>query len=77
MKATLLMVKKNAWWIFYDNMERVILKCQFKNNIKNGYCLTYKNEKLVLTSKYISGKKTKEWTSIKAFKKENNLLDLQ
>ena len=68
---------KANWWLFYDDMEKINHKCQLKNNQKNGYCLMYKNEKLVSAAKFKAGKKIKEWTNLKAFKKENNLLDLQ
>ena len=69
--------EKVNWWLFYDNFEKINHKCQQKHNQKNGYCLIYKNEKLVSAAKFKSGKKIKEWTDLKSFKKENNLLDLQ
>lgn len=69
--------KKNKWWLFYDSMVTIIYKCQLKNNKKNGYCLMYKNNKLVSAKNYKPGKQLKEWTDFKAFKKENNLKDLQ
>ncbi|WP_233783183.1 toxin-antitoxin system YwqK family antitoxin [Flavivirga eckloniae] len=69
--------KKNNWWLFYDDMEKINHKCQLKNNQKNGYCLMYKNEKLVSARKYKDGKKIKEWTDFKSFRKENKLSDLQ
>ena len=69
--------EKSNWWLFYDDLEKVNHKCQLKHNVKNGYCLMYKNEKLVSAAKFKAGKKIKEWTDLKAFKKENNLLDLQ
>lgn len=69
--------EKAKWWLFYDDMEKINHKCQLKFNKKNGYCLMYKNEKLISAAKYKAGKKLKEWTNLKAFKKENNLLDLQ
>tara|TARA_R110002049_G_scaffold122465_2_gene277297 strand:+ start:7437 stop:7613 length:177 start_codon:yes stop_codon:yes gene_type:complete len=58
-------------------MEKANHKCQLENNQKNGYCLMYKNEKIVSAAKYKSEKKIKTWTNFKAFRKENNLLDLQ
>ncbi|MDD7886910.1 toxin-antitoxin system YwqK family antitoxin [Flavivirga sp. 57AJ16] len=69
--------KKNNWWLFYNDMEKIDHKCQLKDNQKNGYCLMYKNEKLVSAKKYKAGKKIKEWTDYKSFKKENKLSDLQ
>ncbi|MFV9550010.1 hypothetical protein [Algibacter sp. PT7-4] len=58
-------------------MQKVQHKCQLKDNKKNGYCLLYKNEKLVSASKYKAGKKIKEWTTFTSFKKENKLSDLK
>ena len=58
-------------------MEKINHKCQLKDNHKNGYCLMYKNEKLIAASKYKAGKKLKEWTDFLSFKKENNLSDLR
>ncbi|MDO5978159.1 toxin-antitoxin system YwqK family antitoxin [Flavivirga spongiicola] len=69
--------KKNNWWLFYDTMEKINHKCQLKDNQKNGYCLMYKNEKLVSARKYKAGKKIKEWTDYRSFRKENKLSDLQ
>jgi antitoxin component YwqK of YwqJK toxin-antitoxin module len=69
--------QKTNWWLFYDDMEKLNHKCQLKNNQKNGYCLMYKNEKIVSATKYKAGKKIKTWTNFKAFKSENNLFDLQ
>ncbi len=68
--------EKTNWWLFYDDMEKIDHKCQLKRSQKNGYCLMYKNEKLVSASKFKAGKKIKEWTDLKAFKKENDLRDL-
>lgn len=68
---------KNMWWLFYDGMEKIYHKCQLKNNKKDGYCLRYTNEKLVKAEKYRAGKKIKEWTDFRSFKKENKLSDLQ
>jgi len=68
---------KNEWWLFYDKMGNVFHKCQLKNNKKNGYCFRYKNKKLIKAEKYKEGKKMKEWTDFKSFKKENNLSDLE
>ncbi|WP_034045787.1 toxin-antitoxin system YwqK family antitoxin [Wocania ichthyoenteri] len=69
--------EKTNWWLFYDDKEKIDYKCQLKHNKKNGFCLMYKNEKLISAAKFKAGKKIKEWTDLKAFKKENNLLDLQ
>ena len=69
--------KKNKWWLFYDDMGHINHKCQLKDNLKNGYCLIYDMEKLVKASKYIEGKKIKEWTDYKSFRKENKLSDLR
>ncbi|WP_299120168.1 hypothetical protein [uncultured Winogradskyella sp.] len=68
--------KKIKWWVFYDRNGKVNHKCQLSNNKKNGYCLMYKDEELTSAAKYSLGKKIKEWTDLKSFKKENKLSDL-
>ncbi len=68
---------KHMWWLFYDDGENIYHKCQLKNNKKDGYCFRYTNEKLVKAEKYKAGKKIKEWTDFKSFKKENKLSDLK
>ena len=68
---------KNKWWVFYIKMDTVSHKCQFKKNKRHGYCLRYEGKKLAKAEKYIDGKKIKEWTSLKSFKKENKLSDLK
>lgn len=65
------------WWLFFDAQGKIDRKCQFKNGEKNGYCLTYKNEKLASAEKYMNGKKIKEWYSFSSFAKENSLSDLR
>ena len=37
----------------------------------------YKNEELISASKYSKGKKLKEWTDLKSFKRDNKLSDLK
>ena len=69
--------KQHKWWLFYDTMGQINHKCQLKNNQKNGYCLIYKMDKLIKASKYKKGKKIKEWSDLKSFKKENSLFDLR
>tara|TARA_R110001632_G_scaffold18712_19_gene57706 strand:- start:6218 stop:6703 length:486 start_codon:yes stop_codon:yes gene_type:complete len=71
-----LLGKQNKWWLYYDDMGHINHKCQLKNNQKNGYCFIYKMEKMVKASKYQNGKKIKEWTDFKSFRKENSLSDL-
>ncbi|MCB4799144.1 toxin-antitoxin system YwqK family antitoxin [Neotamlana laminarinivorans] len=69
--------QKIDWWVFYDENGNINHKCQLKNNKKNGYCLMYKNKKLISAAKYSLGKKIKEWTDFKSFTKENSLSDLE
>ncbi|MBC3757107.1 hypothetical protein H7U19_01735 [Hyunsoonleella sp. SJ7] len=69
--------KKNNWWLFYDAMEKLNHKCQLKNNLKNGYCLMYQNERLVSARRFKDGKQLKEWTDFRSFKRDNNLNDLK
>ena len=69
--------KKTKWWVFYDELENVNHKCQLKDGVKDGYCLRYKNNKLVKAEKYANGKKINEWTDYRSFRKENKLSDLK
>jgi antitoxin component YwqK of YwqJK toxin-antitoxin module len=59
------------WWIFYDFTNSKTLKLQYKNNLKNGYSLCYKNGMLTKAEKYTNDKKVGEWTSFLAFKHDN------
>ncbi len=59
------------WWIFYELGSRKKSKFQFKNNQKNGFCLRYEGSKLILAEKYIADKKVGQWTSVRAFKRDN------
>lgn len=68
---------QNDWWAFFDKNGVLKNKCQLRDNEKNGYCLVYKNDKLVKASKFTKGKKVKEWTDFSSFKRENNLNDLR
>lgn len=68
---------KEDWWLFYDENGIVDYKCQLENNQKNGYCLVYKKEEIIKASKFIEGKKIKEWTSLSTFRKENSIFDLR
>lgn len=65
------------WWLFYDTKGRINHKCQLNMGVKNGYCLKYKDEKLMSAEKYDNGEKIKEWTNFSAFRKENSLSDLE
>ena len=69
--------KKSDWWLFYDEQGRVNHKCQLKDDVKNGYCLKYKDEKLTSAEKYTNGKKIDEWFDFRSFKRDNNLRDLR
>ena len=51
--------QKTDWWLFYDARGRIDHKCQLNKNLKDGYCLKYKNEKLmsIVRGKIFEGKK--------------------
>ena len=59
------------WWIFYEIGGRKKSKFQYVNNKKNGYCLRYENGSLKRAESYKDGKKLNEWTSYRAFRKDN------
>ena len=59
------------WWIFYELGTLKKSKFQFKNNRKNGFCLRYEGRKLVRAEKYEDGQKVGQWTSLRAFKRDN------
>lgn len=69
--------KQQGWWIFYDKKGRINHKCQLKNGIEDGYCIKYKDAKMISAEKYSEGKKLKEWFNFSAFTKENSLSDLK
>ena len=60
------------WWVFYDIESSKTIKFQYRNNLKNGYSLCYKNTKLIKAEKYINDKKVGEWNSFIAFKLDNS-----
>ena len=68
--------KKNSWWLFYSKKGIMNHKCQLKKGQKDGFCFKYYQGKLNKAVKYLKGKKIKEWTDLKSFRKENNMSDL-
>ena len=68
--------KQTDWWIFYD-ASKIKEKCQFKNGLKHGISIIYSNGRVNSASKYVEGNKIKTWTSIREFKRDNPLKDLQ
>ncbi len=68
--------QKSNWWIFYDEKGKVIKKSEFSDNKLNGFTIIYKKSKIIRAEKYSMNKKTKEWESISAFKKDNPFLFL-
>lgn len=66
-----------GWWLFYDKKGRIDHKCQLNLGVENGYCLKYKDEKLISAEAFSEGKKIKEWKNLDAFTQENNLSEVQ
>ncbi|MFD2826347.1 toxin-antitoxin system YwqK family antitoxin [Leeuwenhoekiella polynyae] len=62
--------QKVNWWIVYRS-ENQKEKIQYQNNVKEGYGLLYKNEKLIKANRYDQDKLSGSWTSISQFKKDN------
>tara|TARA_R110002074_G_scaffold399036_1_gene591662 strand:- start:11642 stop:12139 length:498 start_codon:yes stop_codon:yes gene_type:complete len=66
-----------GWWLFYDKKGRINHKCQLTKGVKDGYCLKYKDSKLISAEKYSKGAKINEWSTFKDFTHENSLSDLK
>ncbi|RMB58542.1 hypothetical protein EAX61_09575 [Dokdonia sinensis] len=59
------------WWIFYDLATREKRKVQFKNGLRNGFCLVYKNGSLKQVERYKNDKKNGVWNDVTSFKRDN------
>jgi len=46
-------------------------KIQYQNNVKEGYGLLYKDEKLIKANRYDQDQLSGSWTNISQFKKDN------
>ena len=68
--------QKVKWWIFYNTKGEVIKKSAFENNKLNGYTIIYDKSKIIRAEKYSMNKKTDQWESVEAFKKDNPFLFL-
>lgn len=68
--------QKCNWWIFYNEKGKVVKKCEFSNNQLDGFTLIYNKNKLIRAEKYSMNKKTNEWETIAAFKRDNPFLFL-
>ena len=69
--------KQEGWWLFYDKKGQINHKCQLNNGLENGYCLKYKDSKMISAEKYSNGAKITEWSTFKDFTRENSLSDLK
>lgn len=63
--------KKTQWWLFYDTKGTIQKKAEFKNDLQEGLTLVYKNGSLIRAEQYSNGIKTKEWTSLSKYKRDN------
>ncbi|QLE00791.1 hypothetical protein HX109_04140 [Galbibacter sp. BG1] len=68
--------KKTGWWIVYKN-NLMVKKCQYQDDMLNGYSIQYRNKKPVLCRKFKNDSLVGEWDSMESFKKENSLKDLR
>ncbi|MGC1514251.1 MAG: hypothetical protein WA810_01630 [Maribacter sp.] len=66
-----------GWWLFYDKKGSVDHKCQLTDGVKDGFCLKYRQGKLVSAEKYAHGKKIDEWENFGDFTKENHVSELK
>lgn len=63
--------KMMGWWSFYKNGE-MISKCEYKNHLKEGYCIIYENEKPIKALYFEADKKINEWNNYLSFVKDNS-----
>ncbi len=63
--------KAQKWWIFYDIARQETRKAQYIDNVREGFCLVYKKNKLIKVEKYIANELKGEWTSVAAFRRDN------
>ncbi|WP_130734085.1 toxin-antitoxin system YwqK family antitoxin [Flavobacterium sp. J27] len=68
--------QKVKWWIFYDAKGKVVKKSEFENNKLNGFTIVYEKNKIIRAEEYTMNKKTNQWESLEAFKKDNPFLFL-
>lgn len=64
--------KKCKWWIFYNAKEEIVRKTEYLNDKANGLSILYKNGDIVKAEKYKMGTKTNEWTSLSAYRNDQN-----
>ena len=64
------------WWIFYDGKGKILKKSEFENNKLNGFTIVYDKNKIIRAEEYTMNKKTNQWESVEAFKKDNPFLFL-
>ena len=62
------------WWIFYDGKGKILKKSEFENNKLNGFTIVYDKNKIIRAEEYTMNKKTNQWESVEAFKKDNPFL---
>jgi antitoxin component YwqK of YwqJK toxin-antitoxin module len=62
--------KREKWWKFYENDQQYHV-VEYKNDLKNGFCIFYRSKTPYKCEKYENGLKTKEWTDMKRFKRDN------
>jgi len=62
--------KKEKWWSFFDRGGHLLKKCELKKDKLNGFCVYYKDEKIIKGNYFKNGIKIKEWTDWKSFKQD-------
>lgn len=62
--------KKVNWWIVFNSDGNILKKCEFKNDVLNGLCIIYDNDKIICAEKYENGIKKKQYFSIEEYKKD-------
>lgn len=65
--------KKCKWWLFHNSKGEIVKKCEYINDLINGFSILYRNSQIIKAEKYDMGKKINEWNSLTDFKKDNKI----
>lgn len=67
--------RKSKWWSFFNQKGILSKKCELKNGELDGFCIHYRDDKIVKGDFFKEGVKKNEWTDWKSFKKDYKQLN--